>query len=186
MGTRTSSCVQPRHLVSCVKGVTTYTPDTTKQAEIQKKCIEGGMTTDTAKACTDRDGGCVATQTKKKAAEVAAVPAKCVAKTCANYIKDKATCEGASIGCVYTAKKDGVAGTTKCASKDGNEGDKKKACDAAKTKCTDNANGGLGCCGVVVDKKGSALVPATCVKKDSNAAMAVTSAFAAAAAALLM
>merc|ERR1712031_60225 len=146
---------------------------------------------DTAKECEDLGTECVATQTVFLADKKPKVDAKCVAKTCANYAKDKDTCEKAKLDCVFTAKVEPESGTFKCASQEGNTEDKKKACEAAKTDgCDATDNGGKNCCKKVVDKAAKTAVDAKCAAKTttttSNAAMAVTSAFAAAAAALLM
>merc|ERR1712187_1059416 len=124
---------------------------------------------DTAKACTDRNAKCVATPVQVKKAEVPEVAAKCVAKTCDDYAKDKDTCEKAKgLTCVFTAKVDAKDGEFKCASKTGAKGDKKTACEAAKTLCTAPANGGAACCETKVVKAPVLPVAASCKAKKTE------------------
>lgn len=179
---------------TCTAGVTKQVPEQADQDKLIEKCKGGkGGIFETKKECEDLGTECKATQTGFKKAKKEEVPAKCIPKTCADYIADKKTCEDAKLGCVYTAKTDAVAPTYKCASQDGNDNAKKDLCEKASADnggCEVDANGGKACCKAVVDNKGTPEVAATCALKTttttSNAAMAVTSAFAAAAAALLM
>merc|ERR1712216_236411 len=123
-------------------------------------------------------------------AKVDKVPAKCIAKVCSDYSAVEKDC-GAQAGCTWKKKVPTVAATYKCVSDAGNTAEKKTACEAVKdatlVKCIAAANGGSSCCKVAEKTKASGS-PAYCAKKpsESGAVTAITSAFAAAAAALLM
>merc|ERR1712059_36831 len=146
-------------------------------------CTTGGAV-DVATKCTTRDAKCGSMQTKKKAPEKAAVDPKCVAKTCADYATNEATCKKGP-SCKFTAGKAGTAGTMKCAAQTGADGTTKDLCVKADfTKCALTVNGGASCCKAVVNKAAVLPVGAKCDK--DGAVTAVTSAFAAAAAFLLM
>merc|ERR1712147_282874 len=157
-------CAPKAVTYSCTDGATVQDPASDAQTALITKCK--GTTNgvfEKAEDCTKIDAKCVATQTAFVAVKKPAVPAKCVAKTCANYVKDKATCEAAK--CVYTAKKDAVTGTFKCASQTGSKGDTKTKCDAATTSCGVTDNGGSACCkSVPGDTKSVPGSPATCTK----------------------
>merc|ERR1712061_458980 len=95
---------------SCKEGKTEQTPSPADQLKLVTKCTKTGLAT--AKACTDLDAACVATEIKavKKKDKT---DAKCVAKTCADYVKDKATCDKGP-SCVFTAGDKVTPGTFKC------------------------------------------------------------------------
>jgi len=160
--------------------------------------VEAGDTEATVKAkCTTAGGDpCVVYQSAVATPEVKEKSAACEPKACGDYPTEK-DCKGES-SCEWKPKVDAVAVKYKCKVADGlTDTDKKKACeavtDATPPGCTKAANGGLACCLTDFATKAVAAVPAYCAKKkempktdNSGMALAMTSAFAAAAAGLLL
>merc|ERR1712032_1335099 len=203
-------CVFTNQIICKESATVNKYPEDKKEACL---AVAAGDTEATVKAACTAAGGdpCVPYKSVSAVAKVEAVPAKCVAKVCGDY-GTEGECKGE---CKWKAKVSAVAFKYKCKADTAlTDAGKKTKCegvaDATPTKCLNDANGGLMCClnDVVA---GAAPVPAKCVEKPkpaatekpkpaatektakettdtplSGVAVAMTSAFAAAAAGLLL
>merc|ERR1712224_408958 len=175
------SC-SPAPPMHCVNGATVQDLSTQEQADLASKC-KG--TKNTEQECVDITRGC-AGAILSGSDERQTKPAECLAKSCSMYTNQQ-NCEAAD--CDFEPAWTGTATTYKCQAETGNAGNSDANCKAVPAglnpNCGVTQNGGVNCCTRIIDVEGEPSRTAWCEEK-SSAAVVVTSAFAATAAALLM
>lgn len=175
------NCV-PAPPMHCVNGATVQDLSTQEKADLALKCTG---TKGTEQECVDITRGCAAAKVRGNP-QIDAKPAECLVKSCSMYTSQN-NCEAAD--CDFEPAWTGTATTYKCQAETGNAGTSDANCKAVPAGvnpvCGTLQNGGVNCCTRIIDVEGEPSRTAWCEEK-SSAAVVVTSAFAATAAALLM